>query len=279
AIEPESTAERTKLADHLELLKKQDPTFRAKENEDTGQTLIAGMGELHLEVIKNKLLREFNLNVKVHKPRVSYRETISGQAKVIGECHRLVNGQQLFAKLTIKMEPDDSVESGVKILAGGIAGKVSGEILEAVRTVLTGCGEGGGAIGSFPLTKIRISLIDAEVTEESNEMAFSIAAGEAFEKALQAGGPLLLEPIMKLTVTTPDEYYGDFVGDLSQRRARIVNTDNRNGLTTIEAHAPLAELFGYSNSMRSMSQGRAGSSMEPLGYEPAPPEVSDGFGM
>ena len=140
-------------------------------------------------------------------------------------------------------------------------------------------GEGGGAISSFPLTKIRISLQDAEVTEESNEMAFSIAAGEAFEAALQAGGPQLLEPVMKLMVTTPDEYYGDFIGDLSQRRARIVNTDNHSGLTQIEAIAPLAELFGYSNSMRSLSQGRASSSMEPLGYEPAPPEVSDSFGM
>ncbi len=279
AIEPETMGERTKLGEILELLKKQDPTFSAKENEDTGQTLIAGMGELHLEVIKNKLLRDFNLNVKVHKPRVSYRETISSAVEVVGECHRMVNGQQLFAKLKLKMEPDENVESGVKVLTAGVAGKVPGEILEAIKIVLAGCGEGGGAIGSFPLSKIRISLLDAEVTDESNEMAFSIAAGEAFEKALQGGGPLLLEPIMKLTVTTPDEYYGDFVGDLSQRRARIVNTDSHSGLTTIEAHAPLAELFGYSNAMRSLSQGRASSSMEPLGYEPAPPDIADSFGM
>ena len=279
AIEPETTAERDKLADVLELLKKQDPTFRATENEETGQTLISGMGELHLEVIKNRLLREFNLNVKVHRPRVSYRETISQSVEVTGECHRMVQGQQLFAKLKIRMEPDESVESGVKILAGQIAGKVSGEILEGVKAELTACGEGGGMIGSFPLTKIRITLLDAEMTEESNEMAFGIAANEAFNAALKKGGPQLLEPIMKLTVSTPDEYYGDFAGDLAQRRARIVNTDSHGGLTTIEANAPLAELFGYSNSMRSLSQGRASSSMEPLEYEPAPPEVADGFGM
>ena len=279
AIEPETTAERTKLADILELLKKQDPTFKASENEETGQTIISGMGELHLEVIKNRLLREFNLNVKVHRPRVSYRETISQSVEVVGECHRLVQGQQLFAKLKMRVEPDENVESGVKILAGGIAGKVSGEILESIKEELTACGQSGGFIGSFPLTKIRITLLDAEVTEESNEMAFGIAANEAFRAGLQEGGPVMLEPVMKLTVSTPDEYYGDFVGDLAQRRARIVNTDSRGGSTTIEAHVPLAELFGYSNAMRSLSQGRASSSMEPLEYEPAPAEIADSFGM
>ena len=261
------------------MLKKQDPTFRAEENEDTGQTLIAGMGELHLEVIKNRLLREFNLNVKVYRPRVSYRETISQAVEVTGECHRLVDGQQLFAKLKMRMEPDESVESGVKILTAGIAGKVSGEILEAIKEELKACGESGGCIGSFQLTKIRITLLDAEVTEESNEAAFQIASNVAFDNGLKDGEPVLLEPVMKLTVTTPDEYYGEFVGDLAQRRAQIVNTDGRNGRTTIEAHAPLAELFGYSNAERSLSQGRASHSMEPLGYEAAPAEVANSFGL
>ena len=237
------------------------------------------MGELHLEVIKNRLLREFNLNVKVHKPRVSYRETISKSVEVVGECHRIVNGQQLFAKLTIRMEPDDTVESGVKIMSGGIAGQVSAEILEAIRDELTAQGQSGGSIGSYPLTKIRIQLISAEVSEESTGMAFSIAAGDAFESGLRQGGPTLLEPIMKLTISTPEEYYGEFVGDLSQRRARIVKTDSHGAMAFIEAHAPLAELFGYSNSMRSLSQGRASSSMEPLQYEPAPQEVAGRFGI
>ena len=277
AIEPETTAERKKLEETLELLKRQDPTFKAKENEDTGQTLIAGMGELHLEVIKNRLLRDFNLNVKVHKPRVSYRETISQAAEVTGECHRMVNGQQLFARLKMKMEPDHRPDAGVTIRTAGIAGKVSPEIMEAIRSELTARGEGGGSIGGFPLAKIKITLLDAEVTLESNEMAFSIAASGAFDQALEEGGPILLEPIMKLTITTPDEYYGDFVSDLSQRRARIVQTDSRNGMTFIEAEAPLAELFGYSNAMRSLSQGRAGSSMEPLQYEPAPAEIASAF--
>ena len=279
AIEPETMGDRTKLADVLELLKKQDPTFRATENEDTGQTLISGMGELHLEVIKNKLLREFNLKVKVYKPRVSYRETITSPVEVTGECHRMVNGQQLFAKLKLKMVPDDSIESGAKILTAGIAGQVSGEILEAVRDELTARGEGGGVIASYPLSKIRVNLISAEVTEESNEMAFSIAAGEAFEAALKKGGATLLEPIMKLTISTPEEYYGEIASDLSQRRARIVKTDTHSEQTMIEAHAPLAELFGYTNSLRSLSQGRASNSMEPLEYQPAPPEIGQSFGL
>ncbi|MEC9091421.1 MAG: elongation factor G [Planctomycetota bacterium] len=280
AIEAESTADRKKLAETLEMLKRQDPTFRAEENEDTGQTLIAGMGELHLEVIKNRLLRDFNLNVKVHKPRVSYRETIGEKATVTGECHRLVAGQQLFAKITLTMEPASHVE-GVQIRNRLPEGKLPDTFMEAVTEQLNSRSEGGGPIGSFPLTKLRLTINDCEVDpEQSNEMAFSIAAGEAFENGLKQGGPVLLEPIMKLVITTPDEYYGEFVGDLAQRRSRIVNTNNLvGGTTSIEANAPLAELFGYSNSLRSMSQGRAGSSMEPLGYEPAPESEGEKFGL
>lgn len=279
AIEPESTADRTKLAEALDMLKRQDPTFQARENPETGQTLIAGMGELHLEIIKNRLLRDFNLNVKVHKPRVSYRETISKPVTVTGECHRIVNGQQLFAKLELKMEPDQSVDSGVSVRTSSIAGKLSGEIMESIREELIARGEGGGVIGSFPLAKIKVSVLDAEANEESNEMAFSIAAGEAFEAALNQAGPQLLEPIMKLTITTPEEYYGEFVSDLSQRRAQIVRTDSKGGMTTIEAHAPLGELFGYANAMRSLSHGRAGSTMEPLEYAPAPEDVAASFAL
>ena len=279
AIEPESTADRNKLAEVLELLKRQDPTFKAKENEDTGQTLIAGMGELHLEVIKNRLLRDFNLNVKVHKPRVSYRETISKSVEVTGECHRLVNGQQLFAKVKLRMEPDDKVESGVAIRSRLPVDAMPPEMVQTVKDEIKARGEGGGSIGSFPLAKIRVTLLDAETTEESTPMAFSIAAGEAFEEALREAAPMLLEPIMKLTINSPEEYYGEFVGDLAQRRAQIVSTDTHLETTTIVANAPLAELFGYSSAMRSLSQGRAGSSMEPLEYAPAPQNVAQSFAL
>lgn len=279
AIEPDSTAERDKLGDVLELLKRQDPTFKAKENEETGQTLISGMGELHLEVIKNRLLRDFNLKVKVHKPRVSYRETVSQAVEVTGQCNRLYNGQQLFAKVKIRMEPDAKSESGVAIRSQLPVGAMPPEMVQVVKDEIKARGESGGAIGSFPLSKMKVTLLDAETTEESTDMAFSIAAGEAFEDALNKAVPMMLEPVMKLTVTTPEEYYGEFVGDLAQRRAQIVSTDTHVGFTKIIAHAPLAELLSYSNVMRSLSQGRAGSSMEPLEYQQAPNEVRDQFMM
>lgn len=277
AIEPDSTAERDKLADVLELLKRQDPTFKAKENEETGQTLISGMGELHLEVIKNRLLRDFNLKVKVHKPRVSYRETISQSVEVTGQCTRLVNGQQLFAKLKLRMEPDDKVETGVAIRSQLPVNAMPAEMVQTVKDEIKARGEGGGAIGSFPLAKMKVTLLNAEATEESTPMAFSIAAGEAFEAALTKAIPIMLEPVMKLTITTPEEYYGDFVSDLAQRRAQIVSTDTHASFTKIVAHAPLAELLSYSNVMRSLSQGRAGSSMEPLAYLEAPEEIKKQF--
>lgn len=277
AIEPESTSEKDKLLEILTMLKRQDPTFRASENPETGQMLIAGMGELHLEVIKNRLLRDFKLNVKVHKPRVSYRETIAKAARVQGQCNRVVNGQQLFAKVTIEMEPSENTP-GVAVASRVPPEKLPDELREAAMNELIGRGKGGGPIGSFALSQIKVRLMDAEYSlENSNDIAFTIAAAEAFEKALVEGGPTLLEPIMKLNITTPDDYYGEFVGDIAQRRGRIVDTDTRSGITFIEAEAPLAELFGYSNAMRSMSQGRAGASMEPLEYQPAPPEVAKQF--
>jgi elongation factor G len=279
AIEPETTADRKKLSETLEMLKRQDPTFQAKENEETGQTLIAGMGELHLEVIQNKLLRDFKLNVKVHKPRVSYRETVQQAVEVNGECHRIVGGQQLFAVVKIRIEPQETEEGKVIVSNRAFETPVPPEYLQAAMEELRGRSIGGGRIGSFPLTKMRVTLIGAEHNEQSNEVAFTIAAADAFEKGLEAARPVLLEPVMKLTITTPDEFYGDFVGDLAQRRARISQTESHSGLTVIEAHAPLAELFGYSNSLRSLSQGRAGSTMEPLAYEQAPESVVATFGM
>jgi elongation factor G len=279
AIEPETTADRKKLAEVLDMLKRQDPTFRGQENEETGQTLIAGMGELHLEVIRNRLLRDFNLNVKVHKPRVSYRETVSKAVEVTGECHRMVNGQQLFAKVTLKLEPNPNSEQQLQVFNRLTPGLLSAEQHQALMDELRARGEGGGPIGSFPLTQLRATITSAEVNEQTTPIAMTIAAAHAFEQALNAAGPVLLEPIMKLTITTPDEFYGEFVGDVAQRRGRISKTESFNGITVIESQTPLAELFGYSNAMRSLSQGRAGSSMEPYAYEVAPAEVAQSFAM
>jgi elongation factor G len=288
AIEPESSTERKKLADTLDMLKRQDPTL-AVAGSETGQTLISGMGELHLEIIKNRLLRDFNLNVKFHKPQVSYRESVAKAVEVVGECHRMIAGQQLFAKLRIRMEPVAQAASGpasgaqappVMILNQCPPEALPPELLAAALEELKACGAGGGRIAGFPLMKLKVTVLGAEYSpEQTDERAVKIAAADAFEKGLEQGGKVLLEPIMKLDIVTPDDYLGDFVGDLQQRRAVIAKTEHRGTMTAIEAHAPLKELFGYSSAMRSLSQGRAGSSMEPLKYEPAPADVVKTFEM
>ncbi|MGQ9576162.1 MAG: elongation factor G [Thermoguttaceae bacterium] len=276
AIEPETSLERKKLAEVLEMMKRQDPTFRAKQSEETGQTLISGMGELHLEVIKHRLLREFGLNVRVHKPRVSYRETIQRAVEVTGRCHRAVAGQSLFAELRVRMEPfREGVRPVTVVVQGGE--DLPGPLLNAAIQVLTEQGEGGGLLG-YPLMHVRIAILGGSVHETgSTELAFRLAAADAFNRGLREAGIVLLEPIMRLEVTTPEEHLGEFVSDLQQRRAVITRTHVRGRNTVIEAHAPLANLFGYSNAMRGMSQGRATCTMEPHSYAPAPPEVLEGL--
>ena len=277
AIEPESSADRKKLSDVLEMMKRQDPTFRALENAETGQTLISGMGELHLEIIKHRLLRDYRLNVRVHKPRVSYRETLEKTIEVTGQCHRTIGGQALFAELTVRMGPHRDGIKPVVVTTEVFEPTLPGPYLSAAMEVLTQQGEGGGSLG-YPLMNVKITVLGGQVHEaESNELAFRMAAADAFNRGLQEAGIVLLEPIMRLEITTPDEYLGDFVSDLQQRRAMITRTQGRGRNTVIEAHAPLAELFGYSNAMRGLSQGRATCSMEPQSYGPAPPEVLQGF--
>jgi elongation factor G len=276
AIEPESSTERKKLADVLEMMKRQDPTFRGRENEETGQTLISGMGELHLEVIKHRLLRDFKLNVRVHKPRVSYRETIERAVEVTGECHRNVGGQTLSGEIRIRMEPFAKGAKPIVVMVGPGCNLPEPFLTPAVE-VLTEQGEGGGSLG-FPLMHVKMTVLGGEVHETaSNELAFRYAAGDAFEKGLREAGIVLLEPIMRLEVTMPEEHLGDIMGDLQQRRAIITRTHTRGRNTVIEAHAPLASLFGYSSAMRGLSQGRATCTMEPYSYGPAPPDVLQGF--
>jgi elongation factor G len=277
AIEPESSAERKKLAEVLEMMKRQDPTFRARENEETGQTLISGMGELHLEVIKHRLLRDYKLNVRVHKPRVSYRESIQKAVEVTGECHRTMGGAAHFARLTIRMEPNEAIAAPIAVPSPEVAAQLLPEFLNASMEVLTDHGSGGGTLG-FPLLHVKTTVLAGETHEtESNELAFRHAAADAFNKGLREAGIVLLEPIMKIEVTVPDENLGDIVSDLQQRRAMITRTQSRGQQTVIDAEAPLANLFGYSNAMRGLSQGRATCTMEPAAYGPAPPEVLESF--
>ena len=276
AIEPENSTERKKLSTVLDMMRRQDPTFQAIESEDTGQTLIRGMGELHLEVIKHRLLREFKLNVRVHNPRVSYRETVKDRVTAVGACHRTIGGQTLFAELEICVEPFESDSHQIMVIPA-CGDDLPPDLLSASIEALRQQGEGGGLLG-FPLSNVKITITGGKVEEAgSNEVAFRIAAADAFNTALREAGVVLLEPIMHLEVTTPEEHLGDFVSDLQKRRAIITRTHNRGKNTVIDAQAPLAELFGYSSVMRGLSQGRATCSMEPSDYGPAPPDVMKTF--
>jgi len=279
AIEPESTADRKKLNETLEMIKRQDPTFRAVENEELGQTLISGKGELHLEVIQHRLTRDFGLNVKFYKPRVNYRETITGTSEITGQCNRQMGSQQMFARLQVRVSPLDNPGANVIVLDRVPADSLFPPALrQAAIEELRERAGGGGLVAGFPLTGLKIEMLDGEAHEEgSDEVAFRIAAGDAFDKGLEKAGPALLEPVMKVEVTTPDDYMGEIVGDLQQRRAIIAKTENRGTMTVITAHAPLKELFGYSSAVRSLSQGRAGGSMEPYGYQIAPEEDAAAF--
>ena len=280
AIEPENTGDRKKLEETLEMLRRQDPTFRAIENEELGQTIISGMGELHLEVIQHRLTRDFGLNVKFYKPRVNYRETIGGSADVTGVCNRQMGATQMFARLKLRVEAMDDLSANPIVFD-----RLPPECLpNAVRTAaideLRQRATGGGVIAGFPLSGVRLEAYDVEVAEEgSDEVAFRIAAGDAFDKALDNAGPVLLEPVMQIEVTTPDDYVGELVNDLQQRRGLISGTESRGAMSVITAHAPLKELFGYAGAVRGLSQGRAASSMAPHNYQPAPKADTDAFMM
>jgi elongation factor G len=276
AIEPESTDDRKKLSDTLVMLRKQDPTFRAEENPETGQTLISGMGELHLEVIQHRLLRDFKLNVKVHKPRVSYRETIEKPAEVTGESSRMIQGVLHAANVRIRLEPFEKGLAPVTV-TNVLEHGLPNDMLTVVLEELENAGHGGGLLG-FPLMRLKATVLGGEVAESGpSEIAFRTATNHAFDLALRAGGPVLLEPVMKLEISTPDEHVGDLVSDLQQRRALIHSTESRGTATVLHAEAPLANLFGYSSAMRSLSQGRASCSMEPSTYARAPDDVLQKF--
>jgi elongation factor G len=282
AIEPESTADRKKLSETLDMLRKQDPTFRAEENPETGQTLISGMGELHLEVIQHRLQRDYKLHVKVHQPRVSYRETVAAPAEAVGDCHRLMGGVQHTAKVRVRVEPFHptgplAAAAGPVVVTAAPHHGLPDHYLNIVLEELETASAGGGTLG-FPLMHVKATVLGGEVHEtESSDIAFRTAASLAFDQGLRAAGPVLLEPIMALEISTPDEHVGELVSDLQQRRGIIQRTDSRGADQVLHAAAPLAELFGYSSAMRSLSQGRASCSMEPAAYAPAPDEVLKRF--
>ncbi len=273
SIEPVSSADKGKLSDTLNSLAREDPTFSFKVNEETGQTLISGMGELHLEILKNRMTRDFKLKVHVGRPRVSYRETIKHAVKKVeGTCIRQTGGSGLYGKVTIDLEPEAQPKGApvlhfVNKLKGGV---IPSEYIPAIEAGLREEAKSGGRTG-YPLVDLKVTLIDGAYHDvDSNDLAYRFAASDALRKAVERAGPVLLEPIMKLEVVTPEDYLGNITADLSSRRALIDRTSTRGKLMVIDARAPLEKMFGYSTAVRSLSQGRASYSMEPLEYAAAP---------
>jgi elongation factor G len=277
AIEPETSLERKKLADALEMMKRQDPTFRALESEETGQTLISGMGELHLEVIRHRLQRDFNLKCRVHKPRVSYKETLGRPVTVRGEANRQVAGQTLVAEVTIRGEPTGD-QSSVTVEQGWFPESEALAALAATMTEAVRESAERGGLKGCPLWGVRLIVLESPIPEPPpGDIAIRIAAADAIESLLKEAGTVLLEPVMRVEVTVPEEHLGDVINDLQQRRAIITATEIRGGATVLTAEAPLASMFGYSAAVRSVSQGRASFTMAPLKYGPAPAETADSF--
>ena len=274
AIEPRSSADRDKLLAALKTLTRADPTFAFKEDADTGQIVISGMGELHLEVICHRLERDLNVATKTGKPRVAYRETITRSAEAEGRIHRQAGGKAQFAAVTVRVEPFTPApgEPLLRFASRLPPGKIRPVWLPAIEAGCRGAAQ-NGALGGYPLINVQVTLLDAEESaEESSEVAFEIAAAHAVQRAMEQAGPVLLEPIMKVEVVTPEDYFGAINGDLNARRAIITNTSMRGRNHVIDAHAPLSEMFGYATQMRSLSQGRASYSMEPSHYDPMPPD-------
>jgi elongation factor G len=277
AIEPDTSLERKKLADVLEMMKRQDPTFRAVESEETGQTLISGMGELHLEVIRHRLERDFNLKCRVHKPRVSYKETLGKAVTVKGDINRQVGGQTLVATVTLRAEP--IAEQAPPIVEQGWFPE--SESLAALAALMTQSvresAERGGLKGC-PLWGVKITVLESSIPDPPpSDVAIRMAAAEAIDRMLEAAGTVLLEPVMRVEVSVPEEHLGDVINDLQQRRAIITATEIRGGVNVLTAEAPLASMFGYSAAVRSVSQGRASFTMAPLKYGPAPADTADSF--
>ncbi len=273
SIEPVSSADKGKLADTLNALAREDPTFTFKVNEETGQTLISGMGELHMEILKNRMTRDFNLKVHVGRPRVSYRETIKKAVKrVEGTCIRQTGGAGLYAKVTIDLQPETQPKGApvlhfVNKLKGGV---IPHEFIPAIEAGLREEAKSGGRTG-YPLVDLKVTLVDGAYHDvDSSDLAYRFAASDALRKAAEEAGPVLLEPIMRLEIVTPEDYLGNITADLSSRRALIDRTSTRGKLMVIDARAPLEKMFGYSTAVRSLSQGRASYTMEPLEYAPAP---------
>ncbi len=273
AIEPKTKAGQEKMGIALQKLAEEDPTFRCYTDEETGQTIIAGMGELHLEIIVDRLLREFKVEANVGKPQVAYRETIRGTASSDTKYARQSGGKGQYGHVKINIEPNP--DKGYEFVNNIVGGAIPKEYIGPVDAGIQGAMQ-SGVIAGYSMVDVKVTLYDGSYHEvDSSEMAFKIAGSMAFKDAAKKAQPVLLEPIMKVVVITPEEYMGDVIGDLNSRRGEIQGFEDRTGVKQINSRVPLAEMFGYATDLRSKTQGRGQYVMEPDGYKEIPKSISE----
>ncbi|MGA2241260.1 MAG: elongation factor G [Verrucomicrobiota bacterium] len=272
AVEPKTRADRDKMSEGLQRLAEEDPTFRCFTNQETGQLIIAGMGELHLEIICDRLKREFRVDANTGAPQIAYRETITKSADGEGKFIRQSGGRGQYGHACVQVQPNEKgrgIEIENKIVGGAIPKEYIPAVIDGIEEAIK-----GGVYAGYQVIDIKVQVVDGTFHEvDSNELAFKMAGIFALKDAFKKAHPILLEPIMKVEVTTPDEYQGDLLGDISRRRGHIVNIEAKSGQTILNAQVPLAELFGYATAIRSLSKGRASYSMEPLTFEQVPKAV------
>ena len=273
AVEPKTKADQEKMGTALAKLAEEDPTFKVSTNQETGQTLIAGMGELHLEIIVDRMKREFKVEANVGKPQVAYRETITGNSDVEEKYAKQSGGRGQYGHVKIKVEPNH--DKGYEFINEITGGAIPREYIPAVDKGIQEALE-AGVVAGYPVQDIKVTLYDGSYHEvDSSEMAFKIAGSMAIKKAMRAASPVLLEPIFKVEITTPEEYMGDVIGDLSSRRGNVAGMNDRNGAKIIAGQAPLSQMFGYATDLRSKTQGRASYSMEFEKYEQVPNNIAN----
>ena len=273
AIEPKTKAGQEKMGIALQKLAEEDPTFKCYTDEETGQTIIAGMGELHLEIIVDRMLREFKVEANVGKPQVAYKETIRKPASSDTKYARQSGGKGQYGHVKINIEPNPN--KGYEFVNNIVGGAIPKEYIEPANQGIQGAMQ-SGVIAGYPVVDVKVTLYDGSYHEvDSSEMAFKIAGSMAFKDASKKADPVLLEPIMKVTVIVPEEYMGDVIGDLNSRRGEIQGFEERTGAKQINAHVPLSEMFGYATDLRSKTQGRGQYVMEPDGYKEVPKSIAE----
>ncbi len=278
AVEPKTKAGQEKMGIALAKLAEEDPTFKVYTDEETGQTIIAGMGELHLEIIVDRMLREFKVEANIGAPQVAYKETIQAESMSDTKYKRQSGGSGQYGHVKIRMSPnvdENGIGKGYEFINSVVGGAIPKEYIPAVDAGIQGAMK-SGVLAGYPMVDIKVELYDGSYHEvDSSEMAFKIAGSMAFKDAAKKANPIILEPMMKVTVIVPEDYMGDVIGDLNSRRGQIQGMEDRAGAKQINARVPLSEMFGYVNDLRSKTQGRGQYTMEPDGYEPVPKSISE----